>query len=253
VLPITSVYAGLLALLFLALSWRVVTFRRGNRVSLGDGDSKDLRQRSRMHANFAEYTPIGLILLACVEFGGACSWPDAGGWSGLACPGVLDSSDELYLSYLGDVVDVHHDRSVWHWPDLARSVVMQRLALLSILVPEYDEGIAFFVGQLGFDLLEDTPLTPNKRWVRVGPKGDGTAFLLARAVGDQKAFIGKQGGGRVWLFLETDDFARDHAAFTANGISFCEPPRVEPYGTVAVFEDPWGNRWDLIEFTKSAA
>lgn len=125
-----------------------------------------------------------------------------------------------------------------------------RLALLSLLVPDYDAGIAFFVGQLGFDLLEDTSLTANKRWVRVGPAGGGTAFLLAKAVGDQRDFIGKQGGGRVWLFLETDDFTRDHAAFAARGVTFCENPRHEPYGTVAVFEDPWGNRWDLIEFAK---
>ncbi|MCB1333637.1 MAG: VOC family protein [Roseivivax sp.] len=124
------------------------------------------------------------------------------------------------------------------------------LAQLAILVPEYDEGIAFFAGALGFDLLEDTDMGGGKRWVRVAPPGAQTQFLLARAVGDQRAAIGRQGGGRVWLFLSTDDFARDHAAFAARGVVFEEPPRHEPYGTVAVFRDPWGNRWDLIEFTR---
>ena len=124
-----------------------------------------------------------------------------------------------------------------------------RLALLSVLVPDYDAGIAFFVGVLGFDLLEDTALGDGKRWVRVAPTGGGTAFLLAKAVGDQRAHIGRQGGGRVWLFLETDDFARDHAALTARGLAFQEAPRHEPYGTVAVFADPFGNRWDLIAFS----
>ena len=125
----------------------------------------------------------------------------------------------------------------------------QHLALISLLVPDYDAGIAFFTGPMGFDLLEDTDLGDGKRWVRVAPKGAETAFLLARAVGDrQTAAIGNQGGGRVWLFLQTDDFARDHAAMIAKGIHFEEPARHEPYGTVAVFQDPFGNRWDLIQF-----
>jgi catechol 2,3-dioxygenase-like lactoylglutathione lyase family enzyme len=125
----------------------------------------------------------------------------------------------------------------------------QNLALLAILVPDYDAGIAFFVGQMGFDLLEDTDLGDGKRWVRVAPKSAQTAFLLARAVGDkQTAAIGEQGGGRVWLFLQTDNFARDHAAMLAKDIRFEEPPRDEPYGQVAVFCDPFGNRWDLIQF-----
>ncbi len=123
------------------------------------------------------------------------------------------------------------------------------LALLAILVPEYDEGIAFFTQSLGFDLLEDTDMGGGKRWVRVAPPGAQTQFLLARAVGDQRSAIGQQGGGRVWLFLQTDDFARDHAAFLARGVTFEEEPRHEPYGTVAVFRDPFGNRWDLIQFT----
>jgi len=127
--------------------------------------------------------------------------------------------------------------------------VTRHLALLSILVPDYDAGIAFFVGQMGFSLIEDTDLGDGKRWVRVGPEGAQTAFLLARAVGaDQTEAIGQQGGGRVWLFLQTDDFTRDHAAMVANGVTFEELPRREPYGQVAVFRDPFGNRWDLIQF-----
>ncbi|WP_108814664.1 VOC family protein [Loktanella sp. Alg231-35] len=127
----------------------------------------------------------------------------------------------------------------------------QNLALLSILVPDYAAGIAFFVGQMGFDLLEDTDLGGGKRWVRVAPAGAQTAFLLAKALGDdQIAAIGQQGGGRVWLFLQTDDFARDYAAMRANGVTFEEAPRDEPYGQVAVFSDPFGNRWDLIRFKR---
>lgn len=125
---------------------------------------------------------------------------------------------------------------------------MQRLSTLSILVPDYDAGFDFFVGQLGFDLLEDTD-QGTKRWIKVAPKGAETAFLIAKATTpEQIAAIGNQGGGRVWLILETDNFARDHAAYLASGIHFEEEPRHEPYGTVAVFSDPFGNRWDLIEF-----
>jgi catechol 2,3-dioxygenase-like lactoylglutathione lyase family enzyme len=121
------------------------------------------------------------------------------------------------------------------------------LALISILVPTYEAGIAFFAGQLGFDLLEDTDQGDGKRWVRVAPRGAQTSFLLAQAKGDQADFIGKQGGGRVWLFLHTDDFAGDHARMLASGVQFAEEPRHEPYGTVAVFTDPFGNRWDLLQ------
>jgi catechol 2,3-dioxygenase-like lactoylglutathione lyase family enzyme len=126
---------------------------------------------------------------------------------------------------------------------------MQRLSTLSILVPDYDAGIAFFVGQLGFNLIEDTD-QGHKRWVKVAPKGAETAFLIAKATTpEQFAAIGNQGGGRVWLILETDNFTRDHAAYVAAGVAFEEAPRHEPYGTVAVFADPFGNRWDLIEFS----
>ncbi len=127
--------------------------------------------------------------------------------------------------------------------------VTQHLALLSLLVPDYDAGITFYVNKMGFDLLEDTDLGNGKRWVRVGPRGAQTAFLLAKAVGEKQIdAIGNQGGGRVWLFLQTDDFARDHATMLRNGVVFEEAPRNEPYGTVAVFADPFGNRWDLIQF-----
>ncbi len=125
----------------------------------------------------------------------------------------------------------------------------QHLALISLLVPDYAAGIAFFVGRMGFDLLEDTDLGDGRRWVRVGPAGAQTAFLLAKARGEtQTAAIGQQGGDRVWLFLQTDDFARDHATMLAQGVIFEESPRDAPYGRVAVFRDPSGNRWDLIEF-----
>lgn len=124
-----------------------------------------------------------------------------------------------------------------------------RLSLLSLLVPDYDQAIAFYVDTLGFSLLEDTDLGDGKRWVRVGPAATGTALLLAKAIGDQQqAAIGQQGGGRVWLFLETDDFAKDYARLQAKGVPFEETPRHETYGTVTVFRDPFGNRWDLIEY-----
>lgn len=125
----------------------------------------------------------------------------------------------------------------------------QKIATLSLLVAEYDEAIEFYCTRLGFTLLEDTPLGAGKRWVLVAPKGEtGARLLLARADGEeQRAAIGRQAGGRVMLFLETDDFARDHAAMTAKGVTFLEAPRREPYGTVAVFADLYGNKWDLIE------
>lgn len=125
----------------------------------------------------------------------------------------------------------------------------QVLAALALLVPDYDEAIAYFTGTLGFELVEDTPLSADKRWVRVRPRGSrGTSFLLARAATDeQRAAIGRQGAGRVWLFLHTDDIAADHARLSAVGVAFDGPPRREPFGTVAVFTDRYGNRWDLIE------
>ena len=124
----------------------------------------------------------------------------------------------------------------------------QTIANVTLLVPDYDVGIAFYVGQLGFTLLEDTELSENKRWVRVAPPGAQTALLLAKADGDaQEAAIGQQTGGRVSFFLHTDNFARDYAAMQAKGVTFKEDPRHEAYGSVVVFEDPFGNLWDLIE------
>lgn len=124
----------------------------------------------------------------------------------------------------------------------------QRLTLTSLLVADYDPAIAFYVDTLGFELREDSALSDGKRWVVVAPRGGGGGLLLARAVDDrQRSAIGDQSGGRVFLFLETDDFERDHRAYTQRGVRFVEPPRHEPYGIVAVFEDLYGNRWDLIE------
>ena len=124
----------------------------------------------------------------------------------------------------------------------------QRLNLTALLVDEYDAALAFFVGALGFEMREDTQLEDGKRWVVVAPQGAANGLLLARAVGErQRTAIGDQSGGRVFLFLETDNFARDHLAYTQRGVRFVKDPRHEPYGIVAVFEDLYGNRWDLVE------
>jgi catechol 2,3-dioxygenase-like lactoylglutathione lyase family enzyme len=123
------------------------------------------------------------------------------------------------------------------------------VASIALLVRDYDEAIAYFVERLGFRLLEDTPLSPQKRWVRVAPPGASeTGLLLARAVGpEQEAAVGRQGGGRVFLFLHTDDFERDYSAYRAQGVRFIEEPREEDYGRVVLFEDLYGNRWDLVQ------
>ncbi|HBR36567.1 MAG TPA: extradiol dioxygenase [Sulfitobacter pontiacus] len=122
-----------------------------------------------------------------------------------------------------------------------------RLSALTLIVPSYNEGISFYCGSMGFELTQDED-QGHKRWVRVTPSGGGTGFILAEPGDDvQRAAIGNQGAGRVWLFLETDDFARDHARLLAGGVTFEEAPRHEPYGTVAVFRDVFGHRWDLIE------
>lgn len=132
---------------------------------------------------------------------------------------------------------------------------MPHIAHLALVVRDYDEALEFYVGKLGFDLVEDTyQPEQDKRWVTIRPPGAGataTTILLARASSEeQAAFIGNQAGGRVFLFLATDDFARDHAAFTAAGVEWVRPPVVQPYGTVAVFADLYGNRWDLVEFSR---
>lgn len=125
----------------------------------------------------------------------------------------------------------------------------RHLAAVALVVPDYDAALAFYVGVLGFDLVEDTALGGGKRWVLVAPPGSReTRLLLARAEGEeQRRVIGAQAGGRVFLFLATDDFDRDHARLRAEGVDFREPPRAEAYGKVAVFSDPFGNLWDLIE------
>ena len=125
----------------------------------------------------------------------------------------------------------------------------QTLAAVAVVVPDYDEAIAYYTQVLGFDLIEDSPREPGKRWVLLAPPGShATRLLLARAATPaQRERIGDQTGGRVFLFLHTDDFWRDHGAYLARGVEFVEAPREESYATVAVFKDRYGNRWDLIE------
>lgn len=130
------------------------------------------------------------------------------------------------------------------------------IAHVSLLVRDYDEAIAFYVGRLGLRLIEDSPRPEQgKRWVVVGPPGDSRAsIVLARAsTPEQVALVGKQNGGRVFLFLQTDDFWRDHARMVAAGIVFVRPPAEQDYGTVAVFEDLYGNLWDLLMYTGTPA
>jgi catechol 2,3-dioxygenase-like lactoylglutathione lyase family enzyme len=126
------------------------------------------------------------------------------------------------------------------------------IASISLLVRDYDEAIAFYTQSLGFSLLEDTDVGEGKRWVRVAPRGSNeTSLLLAKAVTpEQESRIGDQTGGRVFLFLHTDDFWRDYNAMKARRVKFNEEPRMEPYGTVVVFEDLYGNKWDLLELKK---
>lgn len=128
--------------------------------------------------------------------------------------------------------------------------MVQTLHAVALVVPDYDAAIAFYVTKLGFDLVQDLALDDNKRWVEVRPPGAAHgSLILAKANGPtQTAAVGNQTGGRVGFFLVTDDFARDHTAMLANDVTFEENPRYEPYGTVAVWRDPFGNRWDLIEW-----
>lgn len=130
--------------------------------------------------------------------------------------------------------------------------MIRAVRLFTITVGEYDEALAFYVGKLGFTCLEDTDLGEGKRWVRVAPTADAAvAILLARAVGpEQVDTVGNQTGGRVFVFLETDDLARDHAVLESRGVRFVRAPKEEPYGKVAVFEDLYGNLFDLIEPTR---
>lgn len=125
----------------------------------------------------------------------------------------------------------------------------QRIGYVALVVREYDEAIAFYRDKLGFTLVEDTPLTPEKRWVLMQPPGEaGTCLLLARAASPEQATrVGNQTGGRVFLFLHTDDFRRDYRTYSDRGVQFRRPPTEESYGTVAVFEDLYGNLWDLLQ------
>ncbi len=129
--------------------------------------------------------------------------------------------------------------------------MQQRLAHIALVVREYDEAIAYYTQVLEFDLIEDSyQPEQDKRWVVVAPKGGGCSLVLARASDEhQTRYIGDQAGGRVFLFLRTDDFWRDYHAYKARGVRFVRPPNEAEYGIVAVFEDLYGNRWDLLEFT----
>ncbi|KAF9337512.1 hypothetical protein BG006_004338 [Podila minutissima] len=124
----------------------------------------------------------------------------------------------------------------------------QSLALIALIVRDYDEALEFYTKKLHFTLIEDTPITATKRWVVVSPPGsNGCNLLLAKAANDEQSFcIGNQTGGRVFLFLQTDDFYRDYQNLLNNNVKIAREPRTEPYGTVAVFEDLYGNLWDLI-------
>ncbi|NOD91791.1 VOC family protein [Ruegeria sp. HKCCD4884] len=126
----------------------------------------------------------------------------------------------------------------------------QNLHAVTLVVPDYDAAISFYTETLKFQLLQDIDLGDGKRWVLIAPPGsNGSSLLLAKADGpDQEAAIGNQTGGRVGFFLQTDDFSRDHTDMLARGVTLEESPRSEPYGQVAVWRDPFGNRWDLIEF-----
>lgn len=126
----------------------------------------------------------------------------------------------------------------------------QRIATVALVVDDYDAAIAYYTEILGFQLREDVALGEDKRWVVVAPPGSDSTLLLAQAANEQqRARIGDQTGGRVFLFLETNDFKRDYEAMKQRGVRFLESPRHESYGTVAVFEDGYGNRWDLLERT----
>jgi catechol 2,3-dioxygenase-like lactoylglutathione lyase family enzyme len=124
----------------------------------------------------------------------------------------------------------------------------QHISALALLVDDYDRAIAYYTQVLGFRLIEDTPQGPMKRFVRVAPPGGETSLLLAKAANpEQAARIGDQTGGRVFLFLRSDDFWRDYNAYKARGVDFTEEPREEVYGTVIVFRDLYGNKWDLVQ------
>ncbi|MGJ7528004.1 VOC family protein [Variovorax sp. GB1P17] len=158
-----------------------------------------------------------------------------------------DTQEQMHAAALQDrCIAIAQDN-----PQLTSPTPMSRhLATVTLLVHDYDEAIRFFTEALRFELVEDTPRGPGKRWVVVAPgrHAGGAALLLAKAVTDeQAASIGKQAGGRVFLFLHTTDFESDHEHMTSHGVRFLEAPRHEPHGTVAVFLDLCGNRWDLLQ------
>jgi len=126
----------------------------------------------------------------------------------------------------------------------------QSIAHIALVVEDYDEAIKFYTEKLDFTLVEDTPQSKTKRWVLVAPRGsEECCLLLAKGVGDeQRSRIGNQTGGRVFLFLKTDDFWRDYETLRQKGVRFVREPKIEDYGTVAVFADLYGNLWDLVEF-----
>lgn len=126
---------------------------------------------------------------------------------------------------------------------------MQTIGYIALVVRDYDEALAFYTEKLNFKLIEDTQLTKDKRWVLIAPPGSrGTNLLLARAAtAEQETRVGNQTGGRVFLFLHTDNFWRDYEEMMARKVKFVRPPSEEPYGTVAVFEDLYGNLWDLLQ------
>jgi lactoylglutathione lyase len=130
----------------------------------------------------------------------------------------------------------------------------QKVGYVAVVVRDYDEALTYFINVLGFELIEDTFLDREKRWVVIAPPvSQGTCLLLARAVTDEQASrVGNQTGGRVFLFLHTDDFWRDYHAMKERGVNFQEAPREESYGTVAVFQDICGNRWDLLQMNKTS-
>ena len=134
----------------------------------------------------------------------------------------------------------------------ANTTMKQSIAHIALVVGDYDEAIKFYTEKLNFTLVEDTVQSATKRWVLVAPKGsEECCLLLAKAVGeDQRSRIGNQTGGRVFLFLKTDDFWRDYKNMLSQGIKFVREPKNEEYGTVAVFADLYGNLWDLVEFSK---
>jgi catechol 2,3-dioxygenase-like lactoylglutathione lyase family enzyme len=133
---------------------------------------------------------------------------------------------------------------------LPETVMKQSIAHIALVVDDYDEAIKFYTEKLDFTLLEDTPQSETKRWVLVAPKGsEECCLLLAKGVGEeQRSRIGNQTGGRVFLFLRTDDFWRDYENLRRKGVHFAREPKTEDYGTVAVFADLYGNLWDLVEF-----